>query len=98
MFYNNIDTIILKKNDYSIKQNSAGFDLAILKADKLKRIISLDNPSVTFNMKGANLTARGIDIFSSVLPKEADYFFSLNKQNRIIFIKENTLQFTVISH
>ncbi len=95
VFYNITDTVTLEKNEYSMKVNSVGFDLSMLAEIKLKRINNMKNPQINLSIGGARFIAVGMDMFSSSLPKNAEYFFPLNKEKKVWF-NGNMLQFNKI--
>jgi|GEM_PF-6029476 len=96
MVCNIADTVILEKNEYSMKVNSIGFDLSILAKAKLKRINSMESPQVSLSIKGTRFIAVGINMFSSALPKNAEYFFPLNSDKKV-WLKGNVLQFNRVT-
>jgi len=98
IFFNNKDTVILNKDEYIIELSARGFDLVILDKSKLEKLIKLDTPQLRFNFHDKMNIAKGIDIFSSFLPNQADYFFGLNKNKKIAIFKGNILRFTKIIH
>lgn len=95
VFYSGKDTVTLVKNEYTIimQEDSTSFNLKILSVDKLHRIKALNNPSVLFTINEKKITATGIDIFSSAVPPGVDYFFSLNKEKKVIIWQENRISF-----
>ncbi len=97
IFYNATDTVALERNEYLMKTNSVGFDLSMLAEIKLKRINNMKNPKVGLSIGGAKFIAVGMDIFSSSMPKNAEYFFPLNIEKKV-WCRGNVLQFSKVSH
>jgi hypothetical protein len=96
VFYNITDTVTLEKNEYLMKVNSVGFDLSMLEEIKLKRINNMKSPQVSFSIGGTRFIAVGMDMLSSSLPKNAEYFFPLNKEKKA-WLNGKVLQFNKIN-
>ncbi|WP_225872639.1 sialidase family protein [Pedobacter frigoris] len=95
-FYDSKDTVVLQKNEYAIKHNAFGFNLTVINKDKQKKISALDKPNINFTVKGAEATAVGLFVLSAAMPMGHDYFFPLNGNNGVFFIKSNSIEFTRI--
>ena len=97
VFYSITDTVTFEKNEYLMKTNSVGFDVSMSSEIKLKKINNMESPRVSLSIGGAKFIAVGMDMFSSSLPKNAEYFFPLNKE-KIVWINGNVLQFKKVTH
>lgn len=91
LIFNSTDTIELKKQDYKIYSNSAGYNLSIINTEKLNAIKKIKKPDVEFCINEKRLRAKGNNVFRSSVPEDAEYFFPLNDQGFIFFVKENEL-------
>jgi hypothetical protein len=96
IFYNSTDTIRVIGNEFEVKTNKTGFDLKIIEANKLSLISMLENPFIEICLLDKRFLAKGIDIFSSHIPEESDYFFPLDKNKHVVLFNKNTLQFKKI--
>lgn len=92
IFYNSTEKIIIDKNEYDIINNDQrGFHLVILDSLKLNKLLKMINPSIKFCIENKKYVAKGNFIFNSSVPLGAKYFFSLDKNNKIVFFKGNVL-------
>lgn len=95
-FYNQLDTIILKKNECKIEVNSTGLSLFILNKEKIQSINSIIDPTVILYINNKPVTARGILVYRSSLPQGVEYFFALDAQKKIFDLSESPLQLTKV--
>jgi hypothetical protein len=96
-FFDTRDTIVLQKEDYTLVQRQAGFDLLVLNKGKLKKIAKLYNPKSEFISDNQAYRAVGVGILSSRVPDIGDYYFPVNGYRRIIIFKGNILNFKRIN-
>jgi hypothetical protein len=92
-FFDKKDTVVLQKEDYTLVQRQAGFDLLVLNKGKLKRIAKLTNPQSEFTSVNQAYRAVSVGILSSRVPDIGDYYFTVNGYRRIIIFKGNILSF-----
>lgn len=92
-FFDKRDTIVLQKEDFTLLQRQAGFDLLVLNKSKLKKIAKLTNPQSEFTSAEQAYRAVGVGILSSRVPDIGDYYFTVNGYRRIIIFKGNILSF-----
>jgi hypothetical protein len=97
IFYTKGDTLTLKKNEFVMKQNKAGFDININNKEAANSICKLINPTMEFCISNKKGIAIGNDLFSSSVPKGVNYFFPLNKEKFPILIQGTILQVSRIN-
>jgi hypothetical protein len=97
IFYTKGNTLTLKKNEFVMKQNKAGFDININNKEAANSICKLINPTMEFCISNKKNIAIGNDVFSSSVPKGVNYFFPLNKERSPILFQGTKLQVSRIS-
>lgn len=97
-FFDTRDTIVLQKEDYTLMQRQAGFDVLVLNKAKLKKIAKLNNPKSEFISDNQAYRAVGVGILSPRVPDIGDYYFAVNAYRRIIIFKGNILNFKKIGY
>lgn len=96
IFYNSNDKVSIEINEYNLINNKVGFDLVILDSLKLNKLVKIVNPSVEFCVENKKNIAKGNFIFNSSVPLNAQYFFPLDKNNKVYLFKGNVLTFKKI--
>lgn len=92
IFYNSNEKIVIEKNEYHITNNNKyGFHLVILNSIKLNKLLKIINPCIELCIENTKYIAKGNFIYNSSVPSGAKYFFSLDKNNKIVFFKRNVL-------
>lgn len=97
VFYNSREKIAIQSNRYIVINNVNGFELKLLDNDTIEKLKKIENPVVKFCIKNKEYTARGENLLSSNVPSNADYFFPLYRENKIVFLKNNLISFRKIS-
>ena len=88
---NEKNRVELEKEEYSLKENQSGYALIIISTDKLQLVSKMEKPEIFFCDGEKKQIAYGNAIFSSTIPKDADYFYGLNMKNTISFSNSNTI-------
>jgi uncharacterized membrane protein len=97
VFYNSHEKISIQNNRYVVINNANGFELKLLDNDTIEKLKKIENPVVKFCIENKEYTARGEDLLSSNVPSNADYFFPLYRENKIVFFKDYLISFKKIS-
>jgi len=83
------DTISISTSQYSIITNENGvLDIRIKDEHLLQSIKNANQPILKIELEGTFFIAKGNDVLSSSTPKEADYFYPLGNNDKIVFMNE----------
>lgn len=96
IFYFEGKEICLMENDFNMNVQENNCELTILNEDKLVLIRTGKLPVISFCIDEKKYQAKGNTILSSEVPKDCDYFFSIDDDGRISFFKKNVISFIKI--
>lgn len=83
VFYTDLVKLELFKGDYNLVKTQRGYDLQILNEVKLHEVTKMEKPTMKFCFDNMNKEARPLDILSSNVPANTDYFFPINANGSV---------------
>ncbi len=84
-------SVTLNEEEYLLIINPSGYDLKVLKNEKIIELKTLIDPLIQFCDTNKESFAKGNNIFSSSLPENTDYFYSIDNDKKIIFFAGNLI-------
>jgi len=86
------DTIYIYESDYKVVfSKSDMIKIVIINKTLFNKLSNRIDPTLVLHIKNKSYTAKGVEIFSSELPHDCEYFFPLKKK-KILFSENNTLE------
>lgn len=92
VFFGVADTLTIPESAYKITQTEFELEIKFNNSKVVKKIEDIECIKVQFCIDDKLFTAKSNPIFSSKVPEDADFFFSINADGSLMNIKEdNTL-------
>ena len=81
----------LQEFEYSLIEDTSGYDLVIKSPMTLDSLRTLIKPTIVVCVDNISRNVDGVDVFSSFVPEHSDFFYSLGKDGRIYFFGKNKI-------
>jgi hypothetical protein len=88
MFFGITDTIEISKSDFKIVRNDFELEIKFNNSEIVKKIGDIECNKIQFCIDDNLLTAKSNPVFSSKVPNDADYFFSINFDGSLMSVKD----------
>ena len=88
IFYSNSQRVQLQESEFTITLNKADGSFCLVDKNKVKLIRSLESPKLEFYIDDVLVVVLGVNISSSEVPNNIDWFFFENDEG-IILVTDN---------